>query len=382
VWKYFVFAFKNSFRNKRRTLLTIASISVSLFLLGMLFAIYHVFFLREGTPSSALRLITRNRVSLTFSLPEYYEEKIRKIPGVVEVCPSSWFGGTYIDNRPEHFFARFPTDPDKIFKVLTDAIIDPEQLKAFQTDRTAAAVGKSLADRQEFKLGQKIILKGDIYPVDVELTIRAVFEEPEGEDVLYFNRKYLEESLPESRKGMVGSFSILTDSVESVPRIARQVDELFHNADRQTKTETERAFMLSFVSFLGNVKAFLLSICAAVVFTILLVSANTMAMSVRERTKEIGVLQTLGFTSRQVLVMIVAESVLIAMAGGLIGSGMAYLASFGLQGLSVYFGGFSIPISVWLASLSVAVAIGFFSSIVPAYNITRVPITEALRHVG
>jgi putative ABC transport system permease protein len=384
VLRFIPFAMKNSLRNKRRTLLTIASISVSLFLLGLLFAVYHAFYYRDTAPNAALRLVSRNRVSLTFSLPEYYEEKIRKVPGVQEVVPTSWFGGVYIDNRPEHFFPRFATDPEKIFKVITDFEMPPEQLKAFQSERTAAAVGKSLAEKQGFQLGQKITLKGDIYPVDLELTVRAIFAGINGQNdnVLYFHRKYLEEGLSSGRKGLVGTFGILADSAESVPRIAREVDEMFHNSDRQTKTESEKAFQLSFISFLGNVKLFLLSICSAVVFTILLVSANTMAMSVRERIKEIGVLMTLGFTRGRILAMIIGESVLIAVLGGMIGCSLAYAASFAVENMNIFFGGFSMPPVVILVSLLVTVVIGLASSVIPAWNATRVPITEALKHVG
>jgi putative ABC transport system permease protein len=384
MWKFVPFAFKNSLRNKRRTFLTIASISVSLFLLGMLFAVYHAFYYSPEAPNAALRLVVRNRVSLTFSLPEYYEEKIRKVAGVKEVAPNSWFGGVYIDNRPEHFFARFATDPEKIFKVNTDLKIDPEQLKAFQSERTAAAIGKTLAEKQNFRLGQKITLKGDIYPVDLELTVRAIFEGAEGvnDDAMYFHRKYVEEGLSASRKGMVGSFGILADSPESVPRIAREIDEMFRNSDRQTKTESERAFQLSFVSLIGNVKFFLLSICSAVVFTILLVSANTMAMSVRERIKEVGVLKTVGFTNGKILAMIVAESVIIALVGGFLGCLLAFLASLGLRNVQLLFGGFQMPPVVLGISMATSAAIGLLSSIIPAMSASRVPITESLRHIG
>ncbi len=382
MWKFVPFAFKNSLRNKRRTLLTIASISVSLFLLSMLIAIFHLFYYRQASPQEALRLVTRHRVSLTFSLPEYYRERIKKVPGVREVGRDSWFGGIYIDNRPEHFFARFASDAEKVFAVQPEYKITPEQLKAFQSDRQGAAVGKTLAEKQNFKLNQKIIIKGDIYPVDVELTIRAIFEGPNNE-VLFFHREYLEEGLPEDRRGFVGTFGILADSAESVPRIAREVDEMFRNSDAQTKTESERAFLLGFVSMLGNVKLFLLSICAAVVFTILLVAGNTMAMSVRERIKEIGVLKTLGFTTGKVLVMVVAESVIIAMLGGLLGCALAYLACLSLSQVQImFFSGIPLPPVVLLVSLSVAFSIGLLSSFVPAINASRIPITEALRHLG
>ncbi len=383
MWKYVPFTFRNSLRNKRRTFLTIASISISLFLLGMLIAVYHAFYYRTGPPEEALRLVTRNRVSLTFSLPQYYGDRIKQIAGVREVVPNSWFGGIYIDNRPEHFFPRFATDPEKIFAVYPEFKIAPEELKAFQSDRRAAAVGRSLAKKMNLSLGQKITIKGDIYPLDVELTIKAIFDGPKDSDfVMYFHRKYVEEGLSESAKGSVGTFDIMAESAAAVPRIAREVDEMFRNSDRQTKTESERAFALSFVSMLGNVKLFLLSICGAVVFTILLVSANTMAMSVRERVKEIGVLKTLGFTRGKVLAMIVAASIIIALTGGLLGCALAYVVCLGLSGVQIMFGGFAMPPVVLAISLLVAVAIGLASSVIPAWSASRVPITEALRHVG
>ncbi len=377
-------ALKNALRNRRRTLLTVASISISLFLLGVLLSVYYAFYHQEGPPEQALRLVTRNRVSLTFSLPEYYEQQIRKVPGVREVVPSSWFGGVYIDNRPENFFPRFATDPERIFEVYKEFSLPPEQLEAFQSERTAAAVGKSLAERLNLKLGQRITIEGDIYPMDLELTIRAMFEsDVDNQDfALYFHRKYLEEGLPQSRRGMVGTFGILADSAEAVPRIAGQIDDLYRNSERQTKTETERAFQLSFVSMLGNVKVFLLSICGALVFTILLVSANTMGMSVRERIIEIGVLKTLGFTTGKVLSMIVAEAVLISLAGGLLGCGLAWAASGFLRQSQLMLSGLSFSPPVFLISLSIALSIGILSSLVPALGATRLPITSALRHTG
>src|SRR2546422_2633868 len=182
-------------------------------------------------------------------MPEYYGERVKKIQGVQVVCPETWFGGIYIDNRPEHFFARFATDPEKIFLAYPEFKMPAEQLKAFQAERTAAAVGKTLAEKLHLKLGQKMVINGDFYLVNVELTIRAIFEGGvNGSDyVLYFHRKYLQESLQQDQRGTDGVFVLMADSAESVPRIAREVDEMFHNAGAQTKTESERAFQLSFV---------------------------------------------------------------------------------------------------------------------------------------
>jgi len=386
MWKYLPFAFKNSLRNRRRTLLTLLSIGFSLFLLSMLIAIYHLFYHAQGPPQEALRLVTRHRVSLAFDLPEFYAERIKKIAGVQVVCPEDWYGGIYIDDRPEHFFARWATDPERIFLAYPEFKMPPEQLKAFQKERTAAAIGKPLAEKLHFKLGQKLTFKGDIYPVDIEVTIRAIFEGgANGSDYgLYFHRKLLQESLPADQRGKVGIFVLMADSEESVPRVVRDVDEIFRNTSAPTKTESERAFQLSFIAMLGNVKLFLLSICGAVVFTILLVSGNTMAMSVRERIKEIGVLKTLGFTNGKVLTMIVAESVIIALLGGMLGCVLAFSVTVALGKAQLAFLplGLPLPPIVLMISLTISFAIGLLSSLIPAASASRVPITEALRHLG
>ncbi len=382
MWKYVPLTFKNLLRNRRRTILTVLSVTISLFLLGVLLSAYAAFYHRDTSPDSALRLITRHRVSLTQALPEYYGERIRKIAGVEEVCIQNWFGGTYIDNRPEHMFPRFAVEPEKIFKVYSEFKVPPDQLEAFVRDRQAIAIGSSLARRVGLKLGQRITIKGDIYQVDMEFIVRAIFE---GTDdfAAFFHRKYLEESIPENRRGQVGVFAIRVSTPEDAPRVASSVDEMFRNSPQPTKTETEAAFQLSFVNQIGNIKLFLLSIAGAVVFTIVLVSANTVAMTVRERINEIGVLKTLGFTSSSVLAMIIAESVAMALLGGLVGVGLCYLFLLALADVMVqFFSGFVLPMWGVALCLAAAILIGLGSSVVPATLAARTKITDALRHTG
>ncbi len=296
--KHLPMILKNCWRNRRRTILTILSIGVSLCLLGVLLAIYHAFYFSDPTPSQALRLITRNSISLARPMPQAYEAIIKKVPGVREVAIEDWFGGQYIDDRPEHMFARFAVDADKIFVVRSEIQMPEDQKAAFLRDRAGCIVGKPVADKQHFKLGDKITLKGDIYPFNLELTVRGIFEAVNSADVLYFSRETLEQSMLERQRGNAGLFIILANSADDVPRIESAVDEQFHNSPTQTKTESESAFSLSFVSFLGNVKAFLLVVCGAVMFTMLLVSANTIAMSVRERVREVGVMKVLRLHAR------------------------------------------------------------------------------------
>jgi putative ABC transport system permease protein len=382
MWKYVPFAIKNTLRNRRRTLLTILSVGISLFLLGTLITVYFAFYHREGPPEQALRLATRHRVSLAFALPEYYADQIAKIPGVKLTTRWSWYGGIYIDRRPEHNFSRFAVDADKIFLMRSELHVPADQRAAFERERTAAAVGRSIADRLNLKLGQKITLQGDIYPGNLELTIRAIFD-GENDGVLYFHRDYLEEGLSAARKGRTGMIWSMAESAEAAPKVAAAVDDMFRNSPFQTKTESERAFQLSFISMVGNVKLILLSICSAVTFAILLVAGNTMAMSVRERIKEVGVLKTLGFTSGGVVVMIVAEAMLIALAGGVLGNLLAFgMVRWVSKMPMIFVQGMRMPPAATAISLGLALVIGLASSLVPAVNAARLPITDALRHSG
>ena len=371
MFRYFPLVLKNAWRNRRRTVLTILSIAASLSLLGILMAIYAAFYFNEPPPEQALRLAVRNKVSLVFPLPEAYREKIRRIPGVREVMAQQWFGGVYKNNRPENVFARFAIEPDKIFVVLGEMKLPEEQKAAFQRERTACLIGRQLADRIKVGLGDRITLQGNIFPITLELTVRAIFDSEQNTETLYFDRKYLDESVKGALKGNVGMFTILADSADSVPRIARAVDDEFRNATTQTKTESERAYQLGFINSLGNVKAFLLSICAAVTFTVLLVSGNTMAMSVRERIREVGVLKTLGFTRPAILGMILAESVSLAVVGGAIGLGIAAGLCSLLRMAPGYIGQLktlTIHLPVALAGLVAAVVIGLVSSALPAWS--------------
>jgi putative ABC transport system permease protein len=377
------FVTKSAFRNKRRSILTMLSIAFSLMLLTFMMTVWRAFYLDQGSEQSTHRLITRHRVSLTFSMPIYYREKIRQVPGVVAVVPTQWFGGLYIDSKPEHFFAQFGTDPEEIFKVYTDFKIPPDQLSAWQHDRTGVVVDSELMKKFNWKIGDRIVLMGTIWGVNLELNIRGVFTAPQPTQTVYFDRKYLEESVPQI-KDQTGTFGILADSPQDVPKVAAGVDDMFHNSPQQTKTESEKAFGLEFVAMLGNVKAFILSICGAVVFATLLVSANTMAMSIRERTREVAVLKTLGFTRKTVLGLFVGEAVTVALIGGGAGvlAGIGLLSMFSHSPSAGFFAGIQVTPLTMAAALTVAGLVGFLSALVPSYNASKVDIVEGLRYIG
>jgi putative ABC transport system permease protein len=378
------FVVRNTFRNKRRSLLTMISISFSLLLLTLMICIWRSFYVDQVAPEASRRVITRDRVSLAFFLPAFYREKIRSVKGVTAVAPLTWFGGRYIDDRPEHFFAQMATDPDEYLKVASDKIVPPDQLKAWKQDRAGAMVDLTLAKKYGWKIGDHVTLQANIFPVNLDLTIRAIYQRDPPQNSLYFNAKYLEESVPWF-KGQAGWYAAQIDSADNVPRVSKEVDDMFRNSPLQTKTESEKAFQLGFVASLGNIKAFILGICGAVVFTIMLVSANTMAMSVRSRTREVAVLKTLGFTRRRVLSMFVSESVALAVAGGVLGILTAVPVIWFLTRSFIALG---VPLSMRVSaptaglSLAVALSLGLVSGYLPAFSASRKNIVEGLRHIG
>ena len=389
MFRYFPIVLANAVRNRRRTILTILSVAASICLLAVLGAIYRAFYFTDATPEQALRLVVRNRVSLGLPMPAYYAQQIKQVPGVREVMYQQWFGGIYKDSRnPDNFFARFGIEPDKLFTIRGDIRLPEDQKRAFLSDRAGCIIGKPLAERHGFKAGDRIQIRGDIFPVDLDMKIHGIFDgEPNNTEILYFNILTLWESpnLPERRKSIISQFAIRADSPDSVDRIASAIDTTFQNAPFQTKTESEHQFQLSFIAFLGNVKVFLFSVCGAVTFTILLVTANTMAMSVRERVREVGILKTLGYRPGVILGMILGEAGLISIAGGVLGCALASgLCALVRSGPARGFGLNSLGIDplVGGAAILVALLIGTLSSLVPAWGASRTGIIEALRSTG
>jgi putative ABC transport system permease protein len=377
---------RNIMRNRRRSILTLASTVVSLAVLGFLVALYQgFFFAEESSPSEQLRLIARHKVSLTNPLPASHQARIASIDGVVAVSAWSWFAGKYKDDKPENWFARFAVDPAQIQKIRLDFTAPPEQWAAFVRNRTGCAVGRAIADKHHLKLGDVIHIQGDIYPVDLELKIETIYDHPKNTECLMFQREYLNELMKaQGAKGdTVGTYAILARAPDDVPRIAHAVDAMFENSPSPTRTESEREFGLSFMAFMGNIKLYLAVVCAAVTFTILLVSANTIAMSVRERTREIAILRTLGYTPGEILGMVLGESVMIALLGGLLGMGVTFAlthaaaAGAGPWGEMLKFH--------WEASVVVAgfaLLIGVVSAFVPGFFASRRSIVDSIRFAG
>jgi putative ABC transport system permease protein len=392
--RYLQLVLKNSLRNRRRSMLTIASMAVSICLIGVLLALSRaLFYGGDTTPGQAKRLIVHHKIALTQDLPVAYEQTIQKIPDVHAVTRLRWFGGTYRDARdPKNRFAQFAIEPKTLFEVHPEFQIPETEKQAFILQKTACVASRPLAEKLGWKVGERITLVGGMSPNTLELTLVGIFDAPtDNSSVLYFNWDYLRDSLPtgDASRDMVQQFYVEAENKDAVAGIAQHIDDAFADSPYPTKSEPEQAFLLSFVSFLGNLKLFLAAICGAVTFTMLLISTNTLSMSVRERTREVGILKTLGFSSGEILSMVAGEATLIAFAGGLLGCALATGLCAGIASamrsapgfVSVVRGlGFS-PLVAAL-TLSIALFVGLVSSVVPALHAARTSIVDTLQYNG
>ena len=374
----------NLFRNKLRTLLTASSIGASIFLVSTLMTVLDELTSPPETPDSALRLIVRHKISLFNTLPTSYREKIASLDGVEAVIGSMWFGGLYNHQGTEIGLAQFASDTDQLFQIYPDMAVPQEQKQAFLQDRSGALVGRTVADRFGWQVGQTIHTGSNLFPNGVELTIRAIYEAggDEGGSV-YFHWDYFNELMNDN--GVTGTFSIRASSPEMLSAIAEEVDGLFKNSMAPTKTETEKAFIMGFVSMLGNVQFLISSICLAVIFAVSLVAANTMAMSIRERVREIGILKTLGFRKAQVLGLLLSESLFLAMSGAGLGALAARVIfqSVPMQAISNgYIQNFDVRFSTIAVCILIGALIGLIAAGVPAWRAARRPTLEALQSVG
>ena len=377
---------KNVFRKKTRTLLTVASIVLPLLVICLMGTFLRALDRPDPARTRGMfRLVTRHKVSLTNFLPLTYEEKIRQIPGVSAVTDFTWFGGIYRDKSAKNIFARFAVEPETFLKVFDDAQIVAGSKEDWLADRTGALVGRNIAEKFGWKLGDKIPLVGDIFPINVELTIRGIYYLPNGTSATcFFSRRYLEEAVP-FFKGNAGTFWIKAKDAEAAERIPRTVDAMFENSPSPTKTETEKQFQNFFVQMMGNVKLLLGAIATVIVAVIVLIAANTMAMTARERVTEIAVLRTLGFQRRTILSLILGESLVIALFGGFLGVGLFVLLEPGMKRnlslgpMASLAASLQIYPSILALGFGIAVGVGVLAGIFPAIRSAQRSIVEGLR---
>lgn len=378
--KYLPLVLANLGRHKRRTVLTIVSVALALFLFASLRSVVTTL---DATSQfgGADRMIVQNATGIVFPLPMSYAARLTAAPGVRAVTWANWFGGRYGDGK--RFFANFAIDPPSYLDMYPELVIPEDQKQAFLHERTAALVGRRLLDVFGWRLGQDVTLQGTIFPGPWTFTIRAVYTPSNrtiGDDVLMFHYDYLDERL--NRQMQPGWYVLRIADPALAPQVAKRIDDQFRNSSSATKTGTEQAFQAGFVTMWGNVKFLMDSIGMAVVFAILLVTANAMMMSARERTSEVAVLKTIGFTDRTLFGLVMVEAGVIASAGALLGLGGARL----LYGASNFsFGGFLPGFEVTSGTLAVGVALALLltiaSGVVPAMRAARLPVVQALRKV-
>jgi putative ABC transport system permease protein len=383
--KFFPLIWSNLRRKKLRTSLTLLSIVVAFVLFGFLSAIKQA--LTGGVSlEGADRLIVRHKVSIIQLLPESYKARMLRIPGVAAATHLTWFGGIYQD--PKNFFMQCPVVPEEFLAMYPEALLPPDQNAAWLRTRTGAIVGRKTAERFHFKIGDKIPIQSSIWSKKDgsrlwEFDIVGIFDgKNKNTDTtpVYFRYDYFEEARPMG-KGQVGWYSLRVNDPAQAAEVAKLVDREFENSSAETKTEPEGAFVQAWARQIGDIAYITASILGAVFFTILLVTGNTMSQAVRERTGEIGVLKALGFTNLHVLVMVLSESCLIAVLGGLIGLGLASAAISRGDPTGGMLPLFFFPLRDLFFGVGISLALGLITGLFPALQAMRLRVADSLRRM-
>jgi len=373
------FILRNALRNRRRAALCVLSVAVSLFLLVTLLVVMNEFTNPPEDLGTSLRVAVRNKVSLATPLPVRQRAVIEKIPGVEAVTSLVFFGGKFRGDE-NTFFAQFAVEPEKISRVFSEAKLPLEQLEAFKADRGTALVGADTAKRYGLSIGDRMPFEGEYLPVDLDLRIAGIYSGTTDDRNVFFHQKYLDELLGDP--GTVGMWWVKVATPEDVPGVIERINASFANTSAEVLAETERAFQLSFVSMWGNIRVLISSICSVVVFALVLVSASTMSMAIRERLRELSVLKALGFRRHEIFSFILAESFGLAVAGLVLGAGGAWTL-YGSVDAPTLTGGLFPTLEVTPGILGiascVAVLIGLVSSLQPAYSIARLSVAEGLK---
>ena len=374
----------NLFRKKARLLLTLGSFTMALFLFAFL-AVVREAFTRGESVASASRLVTINRVSIIQPLPLSYRDKIAALKGVQAVTHDNWFGGVYQD--PKNFFPQFVIDPENQRKVIPELIVADSQWNTFLKDRQGAVVGARTAERFGWKVGDRIAIKAPAYfgGQAWQFNIDGIYhgQKPtDDESQFWLQWEYFEQNVPPNFKDMAGWYIVKLESPEDALLVAKAIDAEFANSPYETKTETESQFAASWVNQMGNIKFLILAIGSVVFFTLLLVTGNTMAISVRERTAELAILKAIGFKDGSVLLLVLAEALTIAFVGAVLGLGLATLA---IPALAVALNGLLpnliLSNSMIAAGIGFALATGLVSGILPGIGAMRLRVVDALRRI-
>lgn len=378
--------FKNAFRHKLRTFLTITGISIAILSFGLLRTVVNSWY--AGVEASAAnRLVIRNAISLVFPLPISYKDKIRQIQGVTNVSYGNWFGGIYIDEK--NFFANFAVEPESYLKLYPEYVVPPDQQAAFLRDRKGFLAGQKLAEKYKWKIGDTVVLKGTIFPGEWDFVLRAIYKGrnknvDETQFILHWD--YLNESLKKTnirRADQVGFYLIGISTPAVASDVSGAIDNTFKNSLAETLTETEKAFQMSFISMTEAIVVAIQLVSFVVILIIMAVMANTMAMSARERLGEYAVLKTLGFGGGYIAVLIFGESLLISSAGGLLGIILTFPAAkaFG-EAMNQFFPIFNVSVSTIYMDVAASAVVGITAAIIPTFRAVSIRIADGLRRIG
>lgn len=383
---FFKLVFKNVFRAKLRSSLTIIGLVIAIVAFGLLQTVVDAWFAGSNA-ASASRLVTRNAISLVFPMPIYYRERMRAVSGVKSVTLLNWFGGIY--KEPRNFFPQFAIDHENFFDLYPEFVIPPDQLIAFKRDRQGAAVGRKLANEFGWKIGDTIPIRGTIFSGTWTFTLRAIFDAKDDTTItrqMYFHWDYVNEWLKQKyprRMEQIGTFVIEVDDPSRTADISKAIDAEFKNSLAETLTESEKSFQLGFISQMEQIILTIRIVSFVVIFIIMAVVANTMAMTARERLTEYATLKALGFGPGFVASLIFGEALMLSLIGG----GLGILLTFPLaKGVGVIaaavFAVFKVSQSTVLLQLACALVVGVTAAIVPGWRSARVKIVDGLRHVG
>lgn len=387
--KFFGYVFRNGRRNPIRSMLTIASVSVCLFLMMILWSFQTI----NGDVAADLRnynrIVVMSSQGFAQPVPIALVNQIKAMDGVLAASPFAWYGGKFGEESVP--FAQFAVDPQEIFSVYAgDIKVPPDQLKAFQGDLAGCIVGRKLAEDHGWKIGDRVPLRGDIYPFDLDLTIRGFYDASPKRNlrICFFNWNYLDEGLKSKFQGRMagnaGTVMVLCKDAATMPRVSKAIDDMTKNSDSPTKTQTEEAFISMFTEMLGDMRYLIMAVGAAVVASLLCVAAVAMAMSMRERTTEIAVLKAIGYSKGLVLGLVLSEAILVAGLGGVLGAIGSKLL-FDAVDIAPFTGGF-LPVFYvpWVAALSglaVSGLIGLLSGLIPAFFAANSSVINGLRKV-
>ena len=379
--------FKNIFRAKLRTSLTIIGLVIAIVAFGLLQTVVDAWYAGSNS-ASASRMVTRNSISLVFSMPIYYRERIKAVEGVKAVTISNWFGGIY--KEPQNFFPQFAVDHENFFDLYPEFIIPPDQLLAFKRDRQGAMVGRKLADQFGWKIGDTVPIRGTIYPGTWQFTVRGIFDGKDDTTIVrqfYFHYDFINEELKRKaprRADQVGIYIVDVMDASRTADIAKAVDAEFKNSLAETLTETEKAFQLGFVAQSESIVVAIRVVSFVVIIIIMAVVANTMAMTARERLSEYATLKALGFSPGFVAALIFGEAMVLCLMGAGIGILLTFPVAIGFANspAGAVFPAFTVSTTTVALQLSCAIIVAIVASLVPSIRSANIKIVDGLRHVG